>query len=222
MDKNQLIATIEDRIQELGWTISGASTAAVGNSTLISNLKRKRHGMPSIENLDRLADVLGLELYFGPPRPFLSNHEAIAFEGEFVRVRRFDVQLSAGPGHNGENAAELAPLAFRAKWMFEQGLDAEKCVAVSVTGESMLPTLHPGDLVLVDRSKNDLRDGEIYALVDIAGDVRVKRLERLKDRLLLRSENVTFPTEMRSTPSEVEQMTIIGRVVWWGHTVQRL
>ncbi|KAF0674405.1 putative transcriptional regulator [Profundibacterium mesophilum KAUST100406-0324] len=146
----------------------------------------------------------------------MSNHEAIAFEGEFVRVRRFDVQLSAGPGHNGENAAELAPLAFRAKWMFEQGLDAEKCVAVSVTGESMLPTLHPGDLVLVDRSKSDLRDSEIYALVDIAGDVRVKRLERLKDRLLLRSENVTFPTEMR-TPSEVEQMTIIGRVVWGAH-----
>lgn len=219
---DDIIATIDAALKEKGLSDAAASREAVGNPSAIKNLRLQRDSGKRYNyyTLQRLAEVLGLEVYFGPPRPVLSNHEAIAIEGEFLKVRRFDLQLSAGPGTNGEDAAELSPLAFRAKWMREQGLTPDQCVAVGVSGESMMPTLHPDDLVLVDRTKRDLRDGEIYAIVDIAGDVRVKRLERLKDRLILRSDNPSFSSEMR-TPDEVEQMTIVGRVVWWGHTVKR-
>ncbi|MWB77136.1 hypothetical protein GLS40_03775 [Pseudooceanicola sp. 216_PA32_1] len=177
----------------------------------------RRGSAPSFEKLQSICEVLDLEFYVGPRRPSLSAHQKIARAGQFVMVERFDVKLAAGAGASVDNTVPLAPVAFRTRWIDDQGLQADKCCVVSVAGDSMVPPLHDGDLVLIDRRKADVRSGHVYAFVDVSGDVRVKRLELHADRLAIRSENPTVPLEFRE-PVEVEQMVVIGRVAWSGHT----
>ncbi|WP_226779562.1 S24 family peptidase [Oceaniglobus trochenteri] len=221
MEKADILKVIEDRIAEMGWTIAGASEAAVGNRTLISNMRRERHGMPSLENLSKLAQVLNLELYFGLPRQPCSNTDSDQDDqkplADYHEIRRYDAQLSAGPGANGDNTQPLAPVAFRSDWLAREGLIADRCMVVTVKGDSMEPRLMDGDLVLIDRRMQDLRDGHIYAFIDVTGDARIKRIEWLADQLLLLSDNPDYPTEAR-TERDGDGFRILGRVVWHGHS----
>lgn len=191
--------------------------AALGqdNSGVLQGLRRG--SSPTATKLQAICDALGLEFYVGLPRQSLVQSQTIeADDGEFVRVRRYDVQLSAGPGRNGDNAPELAPVAFRAKWMTDAGLIADRCKVLSVNGDSMYPTLSDGDLILVDERQTTVRSMAVYAFVDVSGDARIKRLEKLDDQLLLRSDNPAVTTEIRK-PAEANDISIIGKVVWSGH-----
>ena len=93
----------------------------------------------------------------------------------------------------------------------------------------MVPTIFPGDMVLIDRAYTeppvrrrgiqDKRRAPIYAFVE-DGQARVKRIERPESGIvLLVSDNPDFAPEVR-TGAQIEQlqMAIIGKVVWWGHT----
>jgi phage repressor protein C with HTH and peptisase S24 domain len=51
----------------------------------------------------------------------------------------------------------------------------------------MEPLLFDGDLVLIDKRKADLQNGQVYAFVDVEGDVRIKRLEKIDGGILLRA-----------------------------------
>ena len=57
----------------------------------------------------------------------------------------------------------------------------------------------------------------VYAFAEGA-DARIKRIERpAEDQLILLSDNPEYAPEFRSG-SQIEDMQIIGKVVWWGHT----
>jgi hypothetical protein len=225
MNKQQILDIVDARLSELGKTSSGASMEAVGNEALISNLRRPRHGLPSLENLDRLAEVLGLELYFGPLR-----HDPIGdavrgmFEqnarnslDEFDLVERVDLDLSAGPGAAADDAKAMAPIAFRKEWLRSMYLSAKDCLVTGVQGDSMQPTLWNGDLVLLDRRPSDqIRYDAIYGLVDIDGDVRVKRIEAVNNGLVLRSDNPNAGVDLRFG-EDANRVQILGRVVWSCH-----
>ena len=87
---------------------------------------------PSLENAKAIAEAVGLELYLGEPRSTTKSASE-----DFVRIDRFDVALSAGPGRAGDNARQLAPVAFRLDWMSRMGLNARDCVVVAVSGDSI-------------------------------------------------------------------------------------
>lgn len=171
--------------------------------------------------LEKLADVLDLELYFGPPRvvrpvPEMSAQERL----EYLPVARYDVHLSAGPGAaNQDHDAELGPLSFHRDWLKDHDISAGDAMVMSVRGDSMAPTLADGDLVMIDRRRKRLAGRRIYALVGPDGEARVKRIERLPTALLLHSDNENYPTELIA-PHDAERIRILGEVVWWGHTVR--
>lgn len=221
-----MIQAIDTALKRRGLSAAAASKEAVGNPSAIKNIQGLLERGPgeranALHNLLKIADFLGLELSLEPPksdqseRP-RSNHEAVQLLDQFAFVERFDVSLSAGPGAAGDNARHLAPVAFRRDWLTERGLIANKCVVCSVGGDSMEPLLSDGDLVLLDRRYAELREGEIYGIVDVAGDTRVKRLEKIGNGLLLRSENPDFPSEARMG-DDANRVHIIGRLVWSGH-----
>ena len=175
----------------------------------------KRESSPSVLKTKKICDALGLEFYIGPPRITADSPILIKPEDDFVKVDRYLIDLSAGPGAVGDNAEQAAPLAFRADWMRDRNLNPKNCVVVSVAGDSMVPTLHDGDLVLVDRSKTVIESMKVYAFND-DGFARVKRLERVKDAIVIRSDSPSHETELR-TKADEPHLNIIGRVMWSGH-----
>ena len=65
-----LIEQIDAALARTGMSDAAASRLAAGNASLIKNI-RAGAGNVGFESLSKLADVLGLEVYFGPKRPDL-------------------------------------------------------------------------------------------------------------------------------------------------------
>jgi len=68
LDRDEILSLIERRLTECGISAAAASRAAVGNHYLIRNLQTGRVRWPSVEHLDALCEVLGLEFHVGLPR----------------------------------------------------------------------------------------------------------------------------------------------------------
>ena len=216
----EVYALIEEYRKKLGLSQAEVSKRAFGqdSSAAIQGLRRGKS--PGIERLSAISKVLGLELYFGPPRPtqsqILRKNGPDPFE-DFALVERFDVTLSAGPGAAGVNVRELSPVAFRYDWLAAQSLSADQCVVATVGGDSMSPLIRDGDLILLNRQRGDLVSGEVYGFVDVEGDLLVKRLAKIDGGLLLQSENSSYPPETR-LGEDANRVRIIGRYAWSGHS----
>jgi len=141
----------------------------------------------------------------------------------FAPVPVLDAAVAAGGGAENADEPVIAHLAFRRDWLNRIGVSPGHAIIARAKGRSMEPTIHDGDMVLIDRGANtvparsrdpaDTRPARIYALRDDGG-ARVKRLELAARGLLaLMSDNTDFPPEFRP----VSEVQILGRVVWWGH-----
>ena len=80
-------------------------------------------------------------------------------------------------------------------------------------GDSMEPTLHDEDLVLLDRSQTEPVDG-VLAVIRTVDGVVIKRLRRRGQTWTLVSDNPAYQ------PSRVTKNDrVIGRVAWSGPVV---
>ncbi|MFZ2445731.1 MAG: S24 family peptidase [Syntrophobacteraceae bacterium] len=97
---------------------------------------------------------------------------------------------------------------------------SHKLLAVEVdqkSGDSMRPTLEPGDIVLVDHddpagSTDLFFGGKIYAISDEDGGCSIKRVYKAKKGFIIGSDNRSVAPEPAWTTNISE--LIIGRVVW--------
>jgi len=159
-----------------------------------------------------------------PPMILQSISEQLSDPTEFAPIPLYSAQLAAGDGATNDGAQIIDNLAFRRDWLKGIGVSPQSAVIARATGDSMTPTLQPGDALLIDRAHadpptklrapGDTRPAQIYALVD-DGHARVKRLElAAPGMLMLLSDNPAHAPELRP----VAAVSIIGKVVWWGHT----
>jgi len=225
-----ILDAIDEALKRKGLSDAAASRLAVGHPSLIKNLRlprgtEKRYNLPA---LIKLADVLGLEFYYGPPRDTAPVEPVILDAEEYAKVPLHEVELAAGTGAvmgEGENSSELI---FKRSWLRRVGVSPANARLARVRGKSMEPTLQDGDVVMLDTGRNTVparpRDPEkplradLYALRE--GDqLRIKRVEHSKmGRLILHSDNaMMFPPEVREG-YDARELGIIGKVVWWGHT----
>lgn len=226
----QLLALIEARRAELGLTQSQLGQRAFGRADTSAIQNLKRGASPTFDRLDALANALGLELYFGPPRDRSVAPQIVPDQsGDFAQVPLHEAELAAGDGTTNHAETVIAHLAFRRDWLKRIGVAPSAARLARVHGESMQPTLMPGDMVMIDtsrrnppvrlRSGKDRRRSTIYAIVE-QGEARIKRIERPEEgQLLLLSDNPEFAPELRQG-EQVKDVKIIGKVVWWGHTVK--
>lgn len=128
------------------------------------------------------------------------------------------VVLSAGNGSVAWEHEEIDNShAFRRDWLQKRGLNINNCRIVDVEGDSMAPYLNDGDVVLVDLSDTTIKSGDVYAIA-VDGELRVKRLFRKYDGSIeIRSDNTSsLYLSETVTADSVEQLHVVGRVVWRG------
>lgn len=144
-----------------------------------------------------------------PVEPF-----PIELEGndEYPAVRRVSVKAQAGiTGYAVENCEDGAPIVFRADWYKTHGYRPERMMALRVAGESMVPSLHPGDLIVVNTESTSPRDGVAF-LVIYEGEAVVKRLVRDAGAWWLSSDH---PDQRRYARKLCDDQTqVVGEVVY--------
>lgn len=230
---DELLAPLLAEVKRRGLSDAGFSRAAVGNPSALKNL-RVRRGEGSrnhpLENLIETARFIGWELSIGNPRQPLSAHQQLhhgqlarplAVNDDFVAVPTYEVRLSAGAGAVNDDQAERGALAFRRDWLDRLGVKPQQAMVLTVSDDSMTPTLNDGDLVLIVRERTTARQRGIFALVGADGEGPVKRAGRQPETLLLHSDNETCPTQIIPA-ADAKRVRILDEVVWWGHTVREL
>lgn len=234
---DELLAAIDEALERQGISASAASRAAVGNPSLVKNLRASREDKSRkhpFENIKALAEVLGLEVYIGPPR---HDTNTISVDPEtspdFALVPSYKVDASAGPGATAVDTSLDGAMAFRKDWLSSRGISTANAVLLRARGDSMQPVIWHGDLLLVDQSKTlppvrdpkavSLRKGyqeDVY-VVELGGDLLVKAVRRpSEDRLVLVSENSHRYDPEVLKGEEINDLRIVGKVLWWGHSAE--
>ncbi|WP_339696155.1 S24 family peptidase [Celeribacter baekdonensis] len=225
-----ILTAIDEALSRKNLSDAAASHLAVGNFALIKNMRasRSEDKRYSFQALQKLADVLDLECYFGPPRDIVGAPQPPASDpAELADIPLYNAGLAAGSGVANGDGEIVDYLAFRRDWLRTIGVAPSNAVMARIKGESMQPTIRSGDMVLIDTSKVEIQSRgharktskpHVYAFVE-SGEARVKRIERVEtDFYAVISDNdAEFPIEFK-TGKALHDMHIIGRVMWWAHT----
>lgn len=232
-----LVPRVLARAKEMNLSAEGVSKAANQDRGYVGQLKRAMEGKrvpfkPKDEALRGIADALDCSVDWllgktdeinGNPEYAEPDHtrpgSVMALGDEYAAVPRWDIKAGAGDGYSIPPEPDaLHRVLFRMAWL-RSVTDAplDHLIALEVAGNSMEPTLMPGDLVLADRTKTHRDDDSIY-VVDDAGEVKIKRvlLDHATGGLILRSDN---PAVKDLPPAPPDSRRIVGRVFWVGRNL---
>lgn len=141
-------------------------------------------------------------------KPSHINHDVF-------RVDILDLAVSAGPGIVNQEFVEIlrsveyAPA--EARHMFD-GRKAESIRIINVRGDSMSGTIEPGDLLFVDISVKSFDGDGIYAFL-YDDTAHVKRLQKMKDKLLVISDNKSYAPWDPIEKDEMNRVFVFGKVI---------
>ena len=188
-----------------------ASRLAVGNTALIRNMRKaKREGKETRENyhsLSRLADVLGLELYFGPPR----DHGGFDEYAVPYRIDAGGMQVIEQLDGSPSVPDAPAPLAVPTEWFAQLGLDAGQLVLVNAPDASMAPSLPPGAVALVDTNDRGVTDRSHIHAISFGGTIKLRHVALTEQSITLLPSNNEFAVDTLFRDS-MTSSPIVGRV----------
>lgn len=154
-----------------------------------------------------------LARHFDIPETLLGGEMDSLSGSGLVLVPALDENAGAGSAGTHRRPARMG---FEPSWL-RRLTDAEidQLGIAQVEGDSMMPTLRPGDDVLVDRSdaSGRMRDG-LY-LLRLEGSLQVKRLtlHPVTRRVAVQSDN---PAYADWPDLKLEDLDPVGRVIWIG------
>lgn len=225
------MADIETRLRELRLSVAEFARRIGETPQTVHNWKSRGVPIPkearvaevlqcSLERLRPEADKKDLRTDLGALRPILAWENAGDLPPDrYVLIPRLSVRFGAGPGKFAWKVNTEQPLAFLSDWLRGQRMNPQQLVTFMAEGESMQPIIRDGSVLLVDLSQTHVVDGRIYAL-RYGDELRVKRLfKRLDGTLIIRSDFAECYPEEVVSGSDLEQLQIIGRVVWVGGVV---
>jgi phage repressor protein C with HTH and peptisase S24 domain len=214
MNIGQKIKTLRESknltLQDVGdlWGISRSSVAGweAGSSK------------PGIDKLPALARLLGVSV-----DELLSSQDVMpgartvvvadAENEDFYQIPRVTLKLQAGiTGFQTEpDRRSRARSSVPKDWVDRAGYNPEQLLAILVKGDSMQPTLHDGDTVIINLADTKLVDNAVYA-VNYEGEAVVKRLARDAGDWWLMSDNPDQRKYHRRSCRGAECI-VVGRVV---------
>lgn len=105
---------------------------------------------------------------------------------------------------------------FKTSWLGRQDIDPLALRMHEIVGDSMLPTMSHGDIVVIDTMQKDIMTDSLFAFL-VKGNVVVRRVKFLMDgSLVLSSDNRNYDTEAIDR-ADIIDLDVLGRVVWAGH-----
>lgn len=220
---DEIYAALEARRTELGLSQAEVGARAFGKPDNSAFQALRRGSSPSADKLAALCSAVGWEFYYGPVREDVSA-PATADPKEFASIPVHQASLAAGDGIENGTEHIIDYLAFRRDWLRKIGVSPANAVLARAEGDSMQPCIWDGDMLLIDKSRTEPppqlakdakpRRAPVFALLD-DGAAKVKRIQIAEAGMaILISDNPDYPPQFTKT----ETLTIIGKVLWWGHT----
>lgn len=212
-----------DRLKEvIGESSVRGFSSKCGLSDAVLRSYLREDTFPTLDRLELIADAGQVRASWlatgeGPMRPGEAKVQDAQTDGnldqdEYSLVPRYNVEVSAGHGAWPDREQVVEKMAFRRSWLQRLGLRVDSLVLVTARGDSMEPTFHDGDLLLVDLDQKQIIDGGI-SVIRSEETLLAKRMQvGFGDQVIVRSDNQIYhPLEISK-----DKLNIVGRVVWRG------
>lgn len=151
--------------------------------------------------------------------PFPVGDDVEAIDEKYAFIPQYDAKAAAGLGSENPHVEVRATLAFKRDWLRMKGVNPKNLIVIYAEGESMWPTINDHDVLLVDRSKVEPTNKDVYVLTSTDNGAIVKRLIRTAiGSWIVRSDNNDdgeYPDRILSR-NEINEHRILGRVIWRG------
>ncbi len=140
------------------------------------------------------------------------QYQANKLTEDFAFIPGYRIQVSAG--HGSLNPDQLKPtrhLAFRRKWLKFRGFNEKDLAIVWAKGDSMEPTIHNNDTLVVNMVRKKPSDGHIYIFRN-GDELFVKRYQSMLGTWRLISDN-SFYSDLDIPKEEQHQFEVVGQVI---------
>jgi len=213
---------LKARARQLGLNAGQIAEIADINRSFVYDIMRGKSENPNLAKLDQVADVLKVErnwLLHGMGNVEGESPIIVDPSEAFISIPSVAVSASMGGGTVVDKNEDGKPYHFQRDWILH-GLKADpsQLRIMHVEGDSMMPTLHSGDVVLVDMQRRSPTPPGIFVLFDGMGLV-AKRLENIPNndppKVRVISDN-TFYSPYERTADEIN---IIGRIRWFAREI---
>ena len=220
---------IEGFQERIRATIDGASVNAfakkcgLAESVVRSYLTGR--SLPGLDKLYSLAHggnvrVEWLATGEEPMRPGERSAELATTEAHGYLVPHYDIEASAGPGTIDHQELIVEHIAFKPEFLRDELgiMNLSSLALIRARGDSMHPTISPGDLLLIDRGEITDRIDGIYLLM-VDDRLIVKRVQfGLSGEIHIISDNPNYRPQFVE-PGRAEIVRLVGRVVWSGRRI---
>lgn len=238
MDKNlieQALGILQNYVNcQHGGNRRAASIAlGMGSQSSLLGKWLKRERVPSMSSLAPILEKLGVGLSPPDPEPdrdvcFVNARVVPAGEGvtppqaeDYIAAPMVG-EVGAGPGYIPQEEVKSWFLAYKhhPAVRLRRNLLA---VELGKSSDSMMPTLNPGDIVLVDRDDRDVqRPGHMMLVCDPDGAGMIKRVSVQEEghdfRITFYSDNATkhppLVYSLREDYLDDWDRAIVGRAIW--------
>ncbi len=146
--------------------------------------------------------------------PMFSESATPVPGADLVEIPLYDVQAAAGTGLIPKDDGSHNTVPFSRAFLRNIGAKPEGCVMLEAKGDSMLPTIPNGAFMIVDQSRREIVDEEVFVF-RVGTGLKVKRAYwRMNGDLELRSDN-----EANGYPPEIigkdmaDDLAVIGQVL---------
>jgi phage repressor protein C with HTH and peptisase S24 domain len=203
---------IQIRLNELGFSQQELATRAGVSQPAIYKLVSGQS--KTTRKLLEIADALQCDpewLNTGVSRSYglSGNKQPSSFDIPF-----YDVQFSAGFGSVADDNGAYETLEVPEQLLTMMGVSPANACIVKVKGDSMEPTLHNDESIVIDTSVIKPLSNQLYAF-EFEGDLKVKRfVKEFSGYWTIKSDNKNNPAYQDQTIAQdnVDRLRIIGRV----------
>lgn len=191
------LLNLEALINEFGSLEAIANACEMPNTVYLSQIRSRQKDLKTGEPRN-MGDKVARKLEDGCKKPHgwmdvehkPSQEIDLENNPDFPAIKKVKLRVSAGITGFGVEpcAGEDSLIVFRADWYKSRKLKPENLLALKVSGVSMEPNLYDGDVVVMNRSDTELKDGEVFVF-NFDGEVVIKRAVRDGGSWWLDSDN---------------------------------
>lgn len=211
-----VISAIDEALKRTGLTDASASKLAVGNYSLIKNMRADRGAEKrySFQSLQELARVLGLECYFGPKRE-LKGFSEKGSDGDLGRPEALRAGYLPIPWHEATARRGSAPVAFQAAWLASEGIAPDFLKAVIPDELQLSVALAKNTVAVLDTSAAQKGASGLWCYKD-GSAITVGRMAFAENVMVLFSDaDSDGPVRIIERPAP-RTFTILGKAIWLG------
>lgn len=170
---------------------------------LIAAIEQNQRAV-SMKMVNKIKEIFGVDIF--------QSGDAVKLPSNIISIPFYPVKAAAGEGTEVPEYAEKDVLHFDKRWLQAVvGHNPEHLSLIRAEGDSMLPDIQDGDLLMVDDSIREVIPNKTFVIKQ-DDKYRVKKLKaEFTGEILIISNNPNYPVEVMNKETE-----IIGQVVWNG------